>query len=144
MARTVLIADPATVELQPAPIREEWVLKGNPVARGTKLAASNDRLSSILVWDCSPGTFRWHYGKEETVYVLSGEAIMTSETGEIRRMSAGEVGFFPAGYQCTWQVTQHFRKIAIVRDGLWLPLGLALKAWLRLLSLLGISGKGGL
>lgn len=144
MAKVFLMVDPATVALEPAPIPKEWILEGTPVARSTKLISSNDRISCVLVWDCSPGSFRWHYTKEETVFVLSGEAFMSNGNGGERRLAAGEVGFFPAGYSCDWRVTQHFRKVAVHREGMWLPLGLGLKAWNKFLIWIGLSKKSAL
>jgi uncharacterized cupin superfamily protein len=144
MAKVILMIDPATVELEPSPIRKEWILDGAPTARSTKLVSSDDRVSAVLVWDCSPGSFHWHYDKEETIFVLSGEAFMTNDQGEVRRIAAGDVGFFPAGYSCDWRVTQHFRKVAVLRESMWLPLGLGLKAWNKFLSSTGLSGKSSL
>ncbi len=144
VARETLIVDPLTVELDPEPIPAEWILSGSPVARAKTMVTTHDWTSSVVVWDCTPGTFKWHYTKDESVYVLAGEAIMTTGTGEERRMGAGDLAYFYRGFACTWLVTQPFRKIAVLREPLWMPFGMALKVWSKLLHVTGLSGKSGL
>jgi hypothetical protein len=73
--------------------------------------------------------------------VVSGEAIMTNETGEERRFGAGDIGFFPAGTSCTWLVPDHIRKVAVLKETMWRPLGFGLKVWNKLLRTVGLSGK---
>ncbi len=53
-----------------------------------------------------PALSNGHYTKDESVYVLAGEAIMTTGTGEERRMGAGDLAYFYRGFACTWRVTQ--------------------------------------
>jgi uncharacterized protein len=144
VSKVTLIVDPLTVDLDPQPIPAESILSGSPVARAKTVVTTHDWTSSIVVWDCTPGTFKWHYTKDESVYVLAGEAIMTTATGEERRMAAGDLAYYYRGFSCTWRVTQHFRKIAVLREPLWLPFGVALKVWSKLLRMTGLSGKSGL
>ena len=96
---------------------------------------SHDLVSHILVWECTAGRFNWHYKQDESVVVVSGEAFMINENGEESRFATGDVGFFPAGTSCTWCVPSSFRKIALVREPMWQPLGFAVKAWNKLLRL---------
>ena len=126
-AKSILRINPDTVSLEPDPIPEEWILDGAPQARVNKLLTSRDWNSTVVVWDCTPGSFKWHYSKDETVHFLSGEAYMTDETGEEHRFGAGDIVFFPAGTTCRWRVTKHIKKIAVVRETMWRPLGFILK-----------------
>jgi uncharacterized protein len=141
MAKVVVMVDPLTMELESEPIRPEFILSGSPVARSKKVATSPDWTSSTVVWDCTPGSFHWHYGNEETIHVLEGEAFMMQKNGEERRFAAGEVGFFYAGFSCDWRITKHFRKVAVIRTPLWAPIGFCLKATEKLMVMVGLSKK---
>jgi hypothetical protein len=139
MPKSIVMAATATADLKPAPIPTDWILNGTPHARNKELATS--RASSILVWDCTAGRFNWHYGEDEIVVVTSGEAFITSETGEERRLGPGDMGFFPAGTSCTWRVTNHVRKVAVLLQPVPSPLGLALRVWNRLLRNVRANGR---
>lgn len=141
VSSSILMTDPTTVELEPEPIPQEWILSGAPVARAKLLVRSKDWTSSVVVWECAAGTFRWHYGRDETIFVISGEAFQLKENGEERRFGPGEVGFFPAGTSCTWRVDDHIRKVAVLRETMWSPVGLGLKAWKKVLRMAGLVGK---
>jgi uncharacterized cupin superfamily protein len=114
-------------ELQPDPIPAEWILAGTPQARTNKVVTSRDWSSTVVVWDCTPGSFKWHYSKDETIHFLSGEAFMIDDAGEEHRFGPGDIAFFPAGSACTWRVTKHIRKVAVLRETMWRPLGFVLK-----------------
>jgi len=141
MSQPILIIAPATTELQPEAIPPDWILSGAPVARKIKLATSHDWASSIVVWDCTPGRFQWHYMQDEAVFVISGEAFLINEKGEERRFGVGDFGFFPAGTTCSWRVSEDFRKVAVLREPMWRPLGFAFKVTKKILRAVGILGK---
>jgi uncharacterized cupin superfamily protein len=136
------VATAAAAALTPEPIPRDWILSGTPVARSSKkLATSHDWTSYVVVWDCTEGRFNWHYGKDEALVVLSGEVFITNQKGEERRLGPGDLGFFPAGSSCTWNVTAHVTKVAVLRETLWRPLGIALRVWNKLLRVVGLAGK---
>jgi uncharacterized cupin superfamily protein len=136
------IHDAATVELENTPITPDWILRGTPISRSKTFARSKDWTSHMVIWDCTEGAFHWHYSTDEVIIVLSGVAYMTSEQGgEERRYGPGDVGFFPAGTSCTWRVTEPIRKIAILRETMWAPLGMGLKLWNKILRTVGLTGK---
>jgi uncharacterized cupin superfamily protein len=139
--KSIVMATPAEVELEPEPIPREWILSGTPVARSKTLVRSRDLTSSVVVWDCTAGRFLWHYGQDETVLFLSGEAFLLLEDGTERRFGPGDLGFVPAGTTCTWRVAGQVRKVAVLRESMWRPLGLCLKAWKKLLRTVGLAGK---
>lgn len=141
MSNSILLADPVAVDLQPEPIPHDWILSGEPEASAKMLARSDDWMSTIVVWECTPGRFNWHYNKDEILVVLSGDATITNDKGEERRFQAGDVVFFPAGVSCTWVVKNRIRKVAILRETLWRPLGMGLKAWSKVLRMVGLAGK---
>jgi uncharacterized cupin superfamily protein len=141
LLRSIVMATPASVDLDPEPIPQEWILSGTPVARSKNLVRSRDWTSSVVVWDCTAGRFTWHYSQDETILVISGEAFLLLENGEERRFGPGEVGFFPSGTTCTWRVADYIRKVAVLRESMWRPLGFCLKAWKKLLRVMGLAGK---
>jgi uncharacterized protein len=138
---SIVIATAATVNLEPEPIPAEWVISGSPEARCSKLVRSRDWTSHLVVWDCTPGSFKWHYSMDETIVIISGEAFMVNDKGEERRFGPGDLAFFPAGSSCSWRVTQTLRKVGILREGMWRPLGLGLKVWRKVLRTAGLVGK---
>lgn len=141
---SIVMLTPATVELEPEPFPQGWVVSGSPEARCSKVVRSRDRTSHIVVWDCTPGSFRWHYSMDEAIVVISGEAFMINDKGEERRFGAGDLGFFPAGTTCTWRITEHLRKVGVLRETMWRPLGFAVKACHKLLRIMGLSGESAL
>jgi uncharacterized protein len=129
---SIVFATPSSVELSPSSIPSEWILGGEPKAWNKEVSNTRDRTSQVVVWECSAGHFQWHYKKDESVFVISGEAFLIKPDGQEIRFGAGDVGFFPAGAVCTWRVPGPFRKVAVLRDPVWRPLGYAAKAWNRL------------
>ena len=139
--RSVVMATPTEVELSPEAIPKEWISGGTPSARAKILVRSRDWTSSVVVWDCTAGSFRWHYSQDETVLFISGEAFLMMENGEERRFGPGDLGFFPAGTTCLWRVADYVKKVAVLRESMWPPLGVCLKAWKKLLRVVGLAGK---
>jgi len=129
------------MELAPEPIPQDWIVSGTPIARSRNLSKSRDLASSIVVWDCTAGCFHWHYNQDETILVISGEAFLVNEDGDERRFGPGDVGFFPAGATSMWRVADRFRKVAVLRESMGRPLGFCLKAWKRLLRVVGSASK---
>lgn len=138
---SALIVTAASVELEPEPIPPDWIVSGAPVARCKKMVRSHDRTSHVVVWDCTPGSFKWHYGMDEAIVVISGQAVMITEKGEERRFGPGDLGFFPAGTSCTWRITETLRKVGVLKENLGRPLGLGVKAWHKLLRVVGLAGN---
>jgi uncharacterized protein len=98
MSQAIVIADPSSVALGPAPIDPGWILEGTPEARARELARSGDGTSVVAAWSCTAGRFRWHYRVDETVHIISGEVFVTKEDGAERRLG----GFPPrsASWRC--------------------------------------------
>src|SRR5438093_1143372 len=104
MPKSIVMATAATADLDPAPIPTSWILEGTPEATRKQFVRTDDRNSYIVAWDCTPGRFTWHYNEDETLVVLSGEAFITTEEGEERRLAPGDMAFFPAGTSAIWRV----------------------------------------
>jgi uncharacterized cupin superfamily protein len=118
-----------------------WVLSGVPVTISKNVMRSHDWISNIVVWECTAGSFTWHYSKDEVVIVVSGEVFITNQKGEERRLGPGDLAFFPNGSSSTWRVPQGVRKIAVLRETVWRPLGFGLKVGKKLLRMAGIGGE---
>ena len=141
MPSPIVLETAAAVKLDPEPIPAEWILSGSPVATSKKLAKSADFTSYIMVWDCTPGSFTWHYNKDETLVVVSGEVFITNESGEERRLGPGDFAFFPGGTSARWRVTDRLRKVAVVRETMPRPLGLVIRGVKGALRRAGLAGK---
>jgi uncharacterized protein len=141
MSKSIVIAAAKAADLEVAPISPDWILSGTPEARNRLLAKSYDGTASIMVWECIAGRFNWHYGEDETVVVIAGEVFITTENGEERRLGEGDMAFFPAGSSCTWRVVDRIKKVAILRKDLPLPLGFGVRAWHKLLRIVGLRGR---
>jgi len=138
MSKSIVITTPATSDLKPAPVVPDWVLHGTPETRSRELARSHDRTSHAVVWDCTAGRFNWHYNKDETLVVLTGEAFITNEKGEERLIGPGDVVFFPAGTSSRWHVPKYIKKVAFLRHTMPRPLGFGVLAWNLLLRVVGL------
>jgi uncharacterized protein len=139
---TIVTASPASFELgrKTVPIMPSWVLGGSPLTRSKNVTRSHDWTSNVLVWECTAGEFQWHYNKEEVVVITSGEVCITINQGEERWLGPGDLAVFPAGTSAIWRVPSHVRKVAVLRETMWRPLGFCLKAWKTLLRKAGIGG----
>jgi uncharacterized cupin superfamily protein len=104
-----------TVQLDPSPIRTDWILEGNPVANYRLLSTSADGRATTLFWECTAGRFNWFYDIDETVCLLEGSVTIKDETGTVHRMCAGDTIFFPAGSRAEWSVETYVRKVAFCR-----------------------------
>src|SRR5215471_9432561 len=135
MPREIVIAKPAAFELsaEEMPISPNWVLSGMPISRIKSVVRSRDWTSHVVVWECTGGTFKWRYRQDEVAVIVSGEAFITTGAGQEHRLVPGDVVFFPAGSSSTWHVPERVRKVAVVRETMWWPLGLGLKTLKKVL-----------
>jgi hypothetical protein len=69
VSQHVITANPATVELSPAPFPAEWILDGCPQAQATAVARSRDGAMTVIAWSCTEGRFRWQYHVDEMAHI---------------------------------------------------------------------------
>ena len=138
--KSIFVAQPTTLEdgARAEHILPRWVLSGVPRTRTWNLLRSHDLTSDLVVWECTAGVFECRYNRDETVVVVDGEVFVKDRQGDERRLGPGDLGFFPAGTCAVWRVPEHVRKIAILREPVWRPVGFALKAWKRLRRVSGM------
>jgi uncharacterized protein len=144
MSKSVLIAAADTADLNATPIARDWILDGKPETRSKELARSHDRTSHVMVWDCTAGRFNWHYNKDETLVVISGEAFINDQNGGERRIGPGDIVFFPAGTSATWRVPNYIKKVAFLRHTMPRPFGFGVLAWNLFLRIVGLRRSSGL
>ena len=125
----VSIFDPRTVELEPAPLRPDWILDGHPEATAAQIDQTHDGSTRLIVWRVGAGRFNWYYDFDETITILDGEVYLTDGANAApgnaaeRRLGPGDVVFFHNGSTATWRVPDHVRKIATVKRPLPGPIG---------------------
>jgi uncharacterized protein len=129
------------VSMGPAPIKPDWVLEGNPVARNRLLSTSADGAARSYIWDCTAGRFNWIYEAEETIYVIEGGVVVKDIGGPARRFGPGDMIFFPAGARAEWHVEDYIRKFALIRTPLPRPLVLAKRGYRFFKRLVGAGGS---
>jgi uncharacterized cupin superfamily protein len=129
MSKQLVTADPASLELEPVPIPEEWILEGRPQARRREIARSQDGGMSVIAWSCSKGRFRYKYQVDEMLHILSGQVILTDETGAARRVGPGDTVFCPTGTWFDWTVVEDVRKVAVCHVAVPKPFAFGLRAW---------------
>lgn len=61
-------------------------------------------------WGKEASEFPWFYNDAETCYILDGEAIATSESGDEIRFEAGDMVRFEEGLECTWKILKDIKK----------------------------------
>jgi uncharacterized cupin superfamily protein len=103
-------------DLDDSPIPPDWVLEGSPRARVSGLVKSPDGRTDVALWDCTAGKFRWEFARDETVYILEGAVHVTCASGAEHLLSAGDVGYFPAGTTSVWTVDAYVKKVAVLHD----------------------------
>jgi uncharacterized protein len=134
----VLAGEITGLQLSADPIYEKWILNGNPVARSKTLARSPDSASTTVLWDCTSGSFYWHYRQDESVLFLSGDAYLLEENGTEHRFAGGDFAFFPAGTVAKWRVDHYVRKIAFLHEPTWGFAVPAITVWNKLMRKLGL------
>ena len=97
------------------PINPEWILKGNPVAKGTILIQSEDKKMSSGVWECSPGEFSWIFVWDEFARLSEGEVKIEEEGGKVHHLKARDLVHFAVGMKTRWQVIRTVRKTFVLR-----------------------------
>ena len=125
----IITAGSGVEGLQPAPIPPSWILEGAPEAWNKNLAESHDRTCWKLFWECTSGRFNWDYDIDETAFIISGEAFITTGANGERRLGPGDMVFFPAGSTCTWRVPARVTKFAVMRRPTPRPFAFAVRAW---------------
>jgi len=143
MGERAIYISSTDVELNDAPIPADWIISGAPRARMAELSRSRDGAAVSVVWDCTAGEFDWRFGVDEWVHILEGAVEVQDEDGQWSELTPGSVALFRAGVVSRWRVRNYVRKIALCRVAMPVSMGFALRAFVKLRSMLTSGAKRG-
>lgn len=143
MTKSVAFTEPVEglEQVKFSTINPNWILSGSPQQRHKQISKSDDGTSWTVVWECSAGSFDWHYYTDETAIILSGEVIIIDKYGKSYKLRGGDVAFFSSGEKFSWHVTDNVKKIAILRKHIPEPFAFFVRIWHRVLRICGVRGK---
>lgn len=65
-------------------------------------------------WECEPGKLRLDLDVTEFCHLLKGHWILTSESGQVTELKAGDSWVFPRGWKGTSEVVETVRKVYMI------------------------------
>jgi hypothetical protein len=65
-------------------------------------------------WTCEPGTMNLDLDLMEFCHLLAGHWVLTSESGEVTEIKAGDSWVFPKGWKGTSEVRETVRKVYFI------------------------------
>ena len=83
---------------------------GKPVSSisGYLLEKNNDH--EMGYWECTKGKWECHVTKNEFCHFIEGECEYTSKSGEVIKIVAGTIAFFPKDWKGTCTVNKKIKK----------------------------------
>lgn len=93
----------------------EDLISGNPVQKGWTVDSVGEDTGSG-VWQSTPG--KWHFANSHWEYcrILNGVSIITEDSGESYRVTAGDSFILRPGFKGTWEVVETTTKEYVYRD----------------------------
>lgn len=105
----------ASAMLLPDPLPKKSLVAGQPDASTRPMHNEPDGSYAVGIWRCTPGSFRWTFGRDEFVYVIEGEATVKYSSGKLITIRAGDAVYFPKG-DCTWTISKTIKKVFAARE----------------------------
>lgn len=65
-------------------------------------------------WECGPGKLQLDLDITEFCHLLKGHWILTSESGQVTEIKAGDSWIFPRGWKGTSEVVETVRKVYLI------------------------------
>jgi uncharacterized cupin superfamily protein len=65
-------------------------------------------------WECEPGTLQLDLDVTEFCHLLKGHWVLTSESGQVTEIRAGDSWVFPRGWKGTAEVKETVRKVYLL------------------------------
>ncbi len=65
-------------------------------------------------WECEPGTLQLDLDVTEFCHLLKGHWVLTSESGQVTEIRAGDSWVFPRGWKGTAEVKETVRKVYLM------------------------------
>jgi uncharacterized cupin superfamily protein len=102
--------DPATIELEPWPLKPDQIVEGEPRALGRILDTGLDDKTARGVWEHTTGVST-DTESDEIFVVVSGRATVEVDDGPTLELGPGDIGVLRAGDRTTWRVHEDLRKV---------------------------------
>ena len=122
-------------EMMPLQIPASWIISGTPQTHGALVSRSPDGAMWTEIWDCTAGSFDWHYDLFETVHIIEGGAIIVDADGTVWDVKPGDVLTFRRNTSARWTVPTYIRKVAFLYRPLPLTGRIPKSVWDRLRNL---------
>ena len=90
---------------------------GAPVGPSSKQTDSGFFEDGNIVagtWECEPGKMQLDLDIMEFCHLLKGHWILTSESGQVTEVKAGDSWIFPRGWKGTSEVVETVRKVYFI------------------------------
>ena len=65
-------------------------------------------------WECEPGALKLDLDLMEFCHLLEGHWVLTSESGQVTEIRAGDSWIFPKGWKGTAEVKEKVRKVYFI------------------------------
>jgi len=65
-------------------------------------------------WECEPGILQLDLDLTEFCHLLKGHWVLTSESGQVTEVRAGDSWIFPRGWKGTAEVVETVRKVYMI------------------------------
>ncbi len=124
-----------SAEMKPLQIPASWIVSGTPQTRGAPVTTSTDGAMWVEVWDCTAGSFNWHYDLHETIHIVDGGATIVDADGTVWDAKPGDVITFRRDTSAFWTVPTYIRKVAFLYRPLPFTGGIPRSMWDRLRNL---------
>ena len=95
--------------LEPCPLDRAAIVAGEPHASRLSLHERADG-TGTGIWECTPGCFELNCERNQSLSVLSGDAVV-EVAGELLELGPGDAAFFPKGTRARWTVRSTLRKL---------------------------------
>ena len=112
LATLASVAEPHSIELEPAGLREGHD-SGSPHMSVREMYSGNG--IDVGVWECTPGG--WAIANRpntEICSVVSGAGTITDADGSVRQLEPGTVLTLPKGWSGRWDITTTLRKVYVL------------------------------
>ncbi|ANS31901.1 hypothetical protein R1CP_36475 (plasmid) [Rhodococcus opacus] len=83
--------------MEAMPIDEATIVSGSPTATGTTLYTTPDGRTTVGLFRCTPGRFRYALETEELTHLLAGRIVIQPDDGDPIDAKAGDTYILPAG-----------------------------------------------
>lgn len=111
---TAMSIDDPSLVMNSMYVSDNDVFRGSPKMRCTSITSSGDMGTSVGLWDCTDGRFKWVFYCDEVVHILEG-AVTVHVKGNQMRLTPGSVAYFPIGTDSEWDVHGYVKKVFVHR-----------------------------